>query len=80
MGKMARSAAAYQDRGVRWLPWRPLGATIHGVGGNLAAALAVIVLLAALVGAVFAVVRLRARRGIATATQRATYEVLHIAG
>jgi two-component system, LytTR family, sensor kinase len=50
------------------------------VGGNLAAAAAVLVLLAALVGAVFAVLRLRARRGIATATQRATYEVLHIAG
>jgi two-component system LytT family sensor kinase len=50
------------------------------MGGNLAAAAAVLVLLAALVGAVFAVVRLRARRGIATATQRATYEVLHIAG
>jgi two-component system LytT family sensor kinase len=29
---------------------------------------------------VYAVVRLRARRGIATATQRATYEVLHVAG
>jgi two-component system LytT family sensor kinase len=57
----------------------------HGRGGLLpqgrllTAALAVGVLLAALVGAVFAVVRLRARRGIATATQRATYEVLHIA-
>jgi two-component system LytT family sensor kinase len=50
------------------------------MGGNLAAALAAVVLLAALVGAVFAVLRLRARRGIATATQRATYEVLHIAG
>jgi two-component system LytT family sensor kinase len=45
---------------------------------NLSAALAVLALLAALVGAVYAVVRLRARRGIATATQRATYEVLHI--
>ena len=39
--------------------------------GNLAAALAVVAMLAALVGAVYAVVRLRARRGIATATQRA---------
>ena len=50
------------------------------MGDNLAAALAVLVLLAALVGAVFAVLRLRARRGIATATQRATYEVLRVAG
>jgi two-component system, LytTR family, sensor kinase len=44
------------------------------------ATLAVVVLLAALVGAVYAVVRMRKRRGIATAAQRATYEVLHIAG
>jgi two-component system LytT family sensor kinase len=44
------------------------------------ATLAVIALLAALVGAVYAVVRMRSRRGIATAAQRATYEVLHIAG
>lgn len=36
-----------------------------------------IVVLAALGGAVIAVVRLRARRGVATAGQRATYEVLH---
>ncbi len=50
------------------------------MGGNVAAAAALLALLAALVGAVFAVVRLRARRGIATATQRATYDVLHIAG
>jgi two-component system LytT family sensor kinase len=50
------------------------------VGGNVAAAIAVAVVLVALAGAVFAVVRLRARRGIATATQRATYEVLHNAG
>jgi two-component system, LytTR family, sensor kinase len=49
------------------------------VRGNLSAAVAVIALLAALVGAVFAVVRLRARRGIATALQRATYDVLHVA-
>jgi two-component system LytT family sensor kinase len=49
------------------------------VRANLSAALAVVALLAALVGAVYAVVRLRARRGIATATQRATYEVLHVA-
>jgi two-component system, LytTR family, sensor kinase len=49
------------------------------VRGNLSAAVAVLVLLGALVGAVFAVVRLRARRGIATAAQRATYDVLHVA-
>jgi two-component system LytT family sensor kinase len=48
------------------------------VRANLSAALAVLALLAALVGAVYAVLRLRARPGIATATQRATYEVLHI--
>jgi two-component system LytT family sensor kinase len=52
----------------------------HGVRDNLSAILAVLALLAALVGAVYAVVRLRARRGIATAAQRATYEVLHVAG
>ncbi|NJC64564.1 histidine kinase [Planosporangium flavigriseum] len=46
---------------------------------NLSAALAVLALLAALVAAVWAVLRLRARPGIATAAQRATYEVLHIA-
>src|SRR3954468_16432856 len=45
---------------------------------NLLAALSVVALVAALVGTVYAVVRLRARPGIATATQRATYEVLHI--
>ena len=50
------------------------------MGANLAGAAAVLVLLAALVGAVVAVARHRARRGIATATQRATYEVLHVAG
>jgi two-component system LytT family sensor kinase len=49
------------------------------VRANLSATIAVLVLLAALAGAVYAVVRLRGRRGIATATQRATYEVLHIA-
>jgi two-component system LytT family sensor kinase len=53
--------------------------TIDGVRANLSAALAVLALLAALVGAVWAVLRLRARPGIATAAQRATYEVLHIA-
>ncbi len=41
---------------------------------------AVIALLVGLALAMFAVVRLRSRRGIATAAQRATYEVLHIAG
>ncbi|BCJ65590.1 sensor histidine kinase [Polymorphospora rubra] len=50
------------------------------MGANLSAVLAVLALVTALAGAVFAVVRLRARRGIATATQRATYEVLHTAG
>jgi two-component system, LytTR family, sensor kinase len=40
---------------------------------------AVVAVLAALAGAVVAVVRLRARRGIATAMQRATYDVLHTA-
>jgi two-component system LytT family sensor kinase len=50
------------------------------VRGNLSAALAVLALLVALGAAVYAVARLRARRGIATATQRATYEVLHTAG
>ncbi len=46
---------------------------------NLSAAIAVAALLAALGATVLAVARLRARRGIATATQRATYEVLHTA-
>jgi two-component system LytT family sensor kinase len=50
------------------------------VGANLLTALAVLALVTALAGAVFAVVRLRARRGIVTATQRATYDVLHTAG
>jgi two-component system LytT family sensor kinase len=39
----------------------------------------VLAVLAALAGAVVAVVRLRARRGIATTMQRATYDVLHTA-
>jgi two-component system LytT family sensor kinase len=47
---------------------------------NLSAAVAVLALLLALGAAVFAVVRLRARRGIATAAQRATYGVLHTIG
>ncbi|WP_433388738.1 sensor histidine kinase [Micromonospora sp. KLBMP9576] len=50
------------------------------MGANLSGFLGVVSLLAALVAALFAVVRLRGRRGIATATQRATYEVLHTAG
>jgi two-component system LytT family sensor kinase len=49
------------------------------VSANLSAALAVVVLLAALVAAVWAVLRARARPGIATAAQRATYELLHTA-
>ncbi|HEY0696207.1 MAG TPA: histidine kinase, partial [Micromonospora sp.] len=47
---------------------------------NLSAVLAVVALVTALGAALYAVVRLRARRGIATATQRATYDVLHTAG
>jgi two-component system LytT family sensor kinase len=47
---------------------------------NLPAVLAVVGLVVALAGAVWAVVRLRARRGIATATQKATHDVLHTAG
>ncbi|HLL66755.1 MAG TPA: histidine kinase [Micromonosporaceae bacterium] len=47
---------------------------------NLSTALAVLALLAALVGALYAVARLRGRPGIATATQRATYDTLHTAG
>jgi two-component system LytT family sensor kinase len=50
------------------------------VRANLSAALAVLALLAALGATVYGVVRLRARRGIATATQRATYDVLHTVG
>lgn len=49
-------------------------------GANVSALLAVIALVTALGAAVYAVVRLRARRGIATPTQRATYAVLHTAG
>jgi two-component system LytT family sensor kinase len=49
------------------------------VGSQVGSVLAVLVVLAALGGAVVAVVRLRARRGIATAMQRATYDVLHTA-
>ncbi|MDO3703505.1 histidine kinase [Micromonospora sp. C28SCA-DRY-2] len=50
------------------------------MGGNLSAVFGVVSLVTALAAALFAVVRLRGRRGIATATQRATYEVLHTAG
>ena len=50
------------------------------MGANVAAAAAVLAVVAALGAAIYGVVRLRARRGIATATQRATYEVLHTAG
>ncbi|MEV1286675.1 histidine kinase [Micromonospora sp. NPDC049679] len=50
------------------------------MGANLSAPFAVLALVSALAAAVFAVVRLRGRRGIATATQRATYDVLHTAG
>jgi two-component system, LytTR family, sensor kinase len=46
----------------------------------VSAALAVVALISALGAAVWAVARLRARRAIATATQRATYDVLHTAG
>ena len=50
------------------------------MGGNASAALAVLALVTALAGAVYAVVRLRRQPRIATATQRATYDVLHTAG
>ncbi|HEX7744909.1 MAG TPA: sensor histidine kinase, partial [Micromonosporaceae bacterium] len=50
------------------------------MGANLSAPVAVLALVSALGAAMFAVARLRARRGIATATQRATYDVLHTAG
>jgi two-component system LytT family sensor kinase len=49
------------------------------MGANLSAAVAVLALVSALAAAVFAVVRLRGRRSVATATQRATYDVLHTA-
>jgi two-component system LytT family sensor kinase len=52
----------------------------HHVASQVGSVLAVVAVLAALAGAVVAVVRLRARRGIATAMQRATYDVLHTAG
>jgi two-component system LytT family sensor kinase len=49
------------------------------MGGQFGTIVAVVGVLAALGGAVLAVVRLRARRGVATAMQRATYDVLHTA-
>ncbi|HET6478649.1 MAG TPA: histidine kinase [Actinoplanes sp.] len=49
------------------------------MAGQVGSVLAVVAVLAALAAAVVAVVRLRARRGIATAMQRATYDVLHTA-
>jgi two-component system, LytTR family, sensor kinase len=50
------------------------------VGVDTSTVFAVVVLVGALAAAVVAVLRLRARRGVATATQRATYDVLHTAG
>lgn len=47
---------------------------------NLTATFAVVALVTGLAGTVGLVARTRGRRGIATATQRATYEVLHRAG
>jgi two-component system LytT family sensor kinase len=49
------------------------------VAGRIETGIAVVAVLAALAAAVAAVLRLRARRGIATAMQRATYDVLHTA-
>ncbi|GAA1589275.1 sensor histidine kinase [Actinoplanes couchii] len=49
------------------------------MAGQIGSALAVLAVLVALAAAVVAVLRLRARRGIATAMQRATYDVLHTA-
>ncbi|BFU47911.1 sensor histidine kinase [Krasilnikovia sp. MM14-A1004] len=49
------------------------------MGARTGTVLAVVAVLAALAGAVLAVVRLRARRGVATPMQRATYDVLHTA-
>jgi two-component system, LytTR family, sensor kinase len=50
------------------------------VGVDASTVLGVVVLVGALAAAVVAVLRLRGRRGIATPTQRATYDVLHRAG
>ncbi|MEU4691954.1 histidine kinase [Actinoplanes sp. NPDC023714] len=49
------------------------------MAGQVGSVVAVLAVLVALVAAVVATVRLRARRGIATAMQRATYDVLHTA-
>jgi two-component system LytT family sensor kinase len=50
------------------------------MGMDAGATLAVVVLVAALAGSVYLVIGRRARRGIATPEQRATYDVLHRAG
>jgi two-component system LytT family sensor kinase len=50
------------------------------MAGRIETGVAVVAVLAALAAAVAAVLRLRGRRGIATAMQRATYDVLHTAG
>ena len=50
------------------------------MAGNGSAVIAVTALVTALAAALWAVLRLRGRRGIATAGQRAAYEVLHTAG
>ncbi|MFI9641170.1 sensor histidine kinase [Micromonospora sp. NPDC051925] len=50
------------------------------MNGNISAVVGVVSLVTALAAALWAALRLRGRRGIATATQRATYEVLHTAG
>ncbi|TCB92705.1 sensor histidine kinase [Micromonospora zingiberis] len=50
------------------------------MGGNLSASIGVLSLVIVLTAALVAVARLRGRRGIATASQRATYEVLHTTG
>ncbi|MET0423801.1 MAG: histidine kinase [Actinoplanes sp.] len=49
------------------------------MASQIGSVLAVVAVLAALAAAVVAVLQLRARRGIATAMQRATYDVLHTA-
>jgi two-component system, LytTR family, sensor kinase len=50
------------------------------MGMDTSATLAVVVLVAALIGTVYLVIGRRGRRGIATPEQRATYDVLHRAG
>jgi two-component system LytT family sensor kinase len=54
-------------------------ANISCVAGQIGSVFAVIAVLVALAAAVVGTLRLRARRGIATAMQRATYDVLHTA-